>query len=154
MYDLKAGSFAKETRHVLYWMKDVDDLLRADEYITYMACAAYTTVIVTSKGRLLISGSNSFGELGVSQHEVSQFIVHPFSLENSQVKFIKVACGDHNIIGLTTEGQVYVTGYNSADGTFSFIVFVLTIVRAWIGPLNQYLQTHPQQCSQQIWSSD
>ena len=57
IYDLEAGSFAKEElQSKLYWVKDVDDLLLADEFITYMACAAYTTVVVTSKGRLLISG--------------------------------------------------------------------------------------------------
>ena len=99
-----------------------------------------------------LHSSNSFGELGVPQ-DVHQFIVHPFNLEHRHVKFLKVACGDHNIIALTTEGQVYVTGYNSTDGMFHCIVLI-DIIRTWIGSRNQYLSTHPQQGAQQIWPSN
>ncbi|KAG2382415.1 hypothetical protein C9374_005617 [Naegleria lovaniensis] len=102
----------------IYWLRDVEKALAFNEYITYMACAAYTSVFVTSNGRLLVGGSNQFGEVGQSIATTPATLrieEHPFSRRNPNVKICKVACGDHSIIALSTEGKIYVCGYNGSN---------------------------------------
>ncbi|KAG2382115.1 hypothetical protein C9374_005907 [Naegleria lovaniensis] len=97
-----------------FWLSGIENALRKDEFITYMACAANTLVLVTNHGRLIVGGSNGFGECGYGEkRSFSATSPHPFCEENPHVKFCKVACGDHNIVALTQCGRIYVCGYNS-----------------------------------------
>ncbi|KAG2373445.1 hypothetical protein C9374_008555 [Naegleria lovaniensis] len=97
------------------WLKGIDEALRQDEFITYMACGAYTLVLVTNQGRLIVGGSNGFGECGYDGYSTVPTAPHPFCEKHPNVKFCKVACGDHNIVALTQCGRIFVCGYNSSD---------------------------------------
>ena len=116
-YDKKIlASFDKGNFGEIIQIKDLETLLRPDEFVTYMSSAAYTSIFVTSQGRILLTGSNGFGELGVSGIDKSEKIfVQPLCEENPSLFFCKVACGDHNIFAITKEGLVYVTGYNASN---------------------------------------
>ena len=98
-------------------MQDVEKCLDINEYVVYMSCAAYTSILLTNHGRLMICGSNGFGELGfdVKDNKTEKLDVHPIHKQEPNLFFTKTACGDHNIVVITKEGLVYVTGYNSSN---------------------------------------
>jgi alpha-tubulin suppressor-like RCC1 family protein len=79
-----------------------------------MACGSGNVVFITTNGVYGL-GANSFGELGIGSLDYAQGIVKELSLSQilseTKEKVVQVSCGDHNIVVLTDQGHVYVTGY-------------------------------------------
>ena len=93
---------------------DFDEYLEAGEYVSYTSCAAFTSVFITSRGRLFACGSNQFGEVAQKQLEKIEKINECDLDENNEAKnpfFVKTVNGDHNIIALTRDGKVFYCGF-------------------------------------------
>ena len=70
--------------------------------------------VVTQSGEVYASGSNAFGQLGLSSEmkEVSKFTKVEFGEACSRVRVSKVDCGMRHAVFLTSNGEVYATGCN------------------------------------------
>ncbi|KAL9646964.1 hypothetical protein ABK040_013822 [Willaertia magna] len=101
----------------IYLLKDIEDVVNKNEFITYMGCAAKTSVFVTNLGRLFVCGANYFGDVGMGPgiDDISTVTLHKIFNERTDIYFVKVTSGDHNIIALTNDGRVFVCGYNSGN---------------------------------------
>ncbi|KAL9658431.1 hypothetical protein ABK040_005975 [Willaertia magna] len=106
----------KEIKNI-YLLKDIEEVVANNEFITYMACAAKTSVFVTNFGRLYVYGANYFGDVGMGAgiDDISKITLHKIFNERTDIYFVKVTSGDHNIIALTNDGRVFVCGYNSGN---------------------------------------
>ncbi|KAL9648221.1 hypothetical protein ABK040_009225 [Willaertia magna] len=100
----------------IYLLKDVEDVVNNNEFITYMACAARTSVFVTNFGRLYVCGGNQFGDTGMGGvSDVPKVTLHKIFKQRTDIYFVKVTAGDHNMIALTNDGRVFVCGYNAGN---------------------------------------
>ncbi|EFC41331.1 predicted protein [Naegleria gruberi] len=103
---------------VWYRVEDFDSLLKDGEYITNISCAAFTCCFITSHGRLLACGCNQFAEIAQPKQNTSNYNIAKiqeccFDPNNECKKpfFVKTVNGDHNIIALTKDHDIFYCGY-------------------------------------------
>ena len=101
---------------------DFSEYFQVGECVSYTSCAAYTSIFISSRGRLFGCGSNQFAELAqpVKNNANLDENLNTIKIreceydENNETKnpfFVKTVNGDHNIIALTRDGKVFYCGY-------------------------------------------
>jgi alpha-tubulin suppressor-like RCC1 family protein len=73
-----------------------------NENVTQISAGLYTTIVVTNKGIVYASGSNSKGQLGLGTNSVQYFPL-PLALEN----IVQVICHTEFSSALRSDGALY-----------------------------------------------
>lgn len=86
--------------------------LRKDKVVA-IACGAFHSLVLTSRGILYGFGFNFWGQLGVGGRNENHFEpVCIASLRN--VNIIEIVCGQHHSVALSRKGDLYTWGHNHA----------------------------------------
>jgi len=72
------------------------------------------TIILTQKGQVFVTGTNKFGELGLTSTEKNNY--HTYVLNNSlnekSIKITKISCGSNHTLATDTNSNVLSWGLN------------------------------------------
>ncbi|KAJ7344405.1 hypothetical protein JRQ81_000355 [Phrynocephalus forsythii] len=85
----------------------------ADCPVLQVACGWDFTVILAGTGQVLSCGSNSFGQLGISQTSAGCSV--PQKIESLQSKVVNVAAGLRHALAVTDRGSVFQWGIGMAS---------------------------------------
>ena len=101
------------------WTCLEDFQLQDGEFITKTSCAAFTCCFLTSHGRLLACGSNQFFEIAQPSSDNNIPAIQCCCLDPSneckEPFFTKTVNGDHNIIALTRDHNIFYCGYSMGN---------------------------------------
>lgn len=106
------GQLGLGTNNNIYKFSLIDTSFIGSSIISNISCGKYHSVILTNDGKIFISGSNIYGQLGNGNNtNLNTFtLLDTFSLNGTP---IQIACGAHHTLILTNTNKIYGTGLNN-----------------------------------------
>ena len=111
------GQFGNDsnTNTNIFTLCNYSDFINIQGDIKDISCGGgYHTAILTTLGYLYITGSNSFGQLGIgTTGDNKNIFTQCQNINNMQGKITDISCGVYHT-ALISNSQIYTTGYNAS----------------------------------------
>ena len=81
-----------------------------DSIVKDVACGESHTAVLLNNGKLIMLGSNEFGQCGISDESMFSASFHEVHIKDE--KFVRVSCGDNFTLAITKSGKIFSCGLN------------------------------------------
>ncbi|KAE9419025.1 hypothetical protein Angca_006676, partial [Angiostrongylus cantonensis] len=86
------------------------------EPIKEVCCGRVHTVLLTVSGEIFVSGSGSYGQLGIEEDVKKQYGFRPLPLDHDiKAGFVKIATGFYHSIAIAEDGRLFEWGLNPQE---------------------------------------